>query len=519
LNKTDSTLQTELLVQQFKNYTQGLTAKNKAKVNKKIAIIGGGISGILASAELLRAGYDVNVFEKRDSIGGTWLKNNYPGVQCDVVAPLYTYSKFQKKSENPYLNRDQIIEYLNQFTESQDLIKHIKFNCEVISTIWNKQINKWEIIFQQDNRYQLDKHYDYVILAVGQLSKPKYPNNFESQFVNNKVLHSSEFNPEVKFKDKAVTIIGSAASSSQIVTSIINDVKSLNIVSKSMNWFSYSPFYRKNYDADYVNLFNNVPFYKILFNLDTFQDSILGSLEKITKPSLRKEIQAEMISYFYREAIESEKLKLIIPDYPVGAKRILLDDGSWLSAVNNPKTSVYLDEVTSISENYVILKSGKILKTDLTICATGFEASKVYEDIHISNGSITLNSLWNGTPKTYLGILVSSFPNFFVLYGPNTNVVANSSNTFFLECQIQFIIQFLHHLESVQADKFVVKTDKVNQFQDLVDTENLKMPWAIDTVSSWYKNESGKTTQNWPFDALLYWDMTRKINPEDFEIN
>ena len=56
------------------------------------AIIGAGMSGILAAIKVREAGHDCTVFEKADRVGGTWRENTYPGIACDVPSHLYSYS-------------------------------------------------------------------------------------------------------------------------------------------------------------------------------------------------------------------------------------------------------------------------------------------------------------------------------------------------------------------------------------------------------------------------------------------
>ena len=59
----------------------------------RFAIIGAGMSGILASIKLAEAGFeDQVVYEKADRLGGTWRENTYPGIACDVPSHLYSYS-------------------------------------------------------------------------------------------------------------------------------------------------------------------------------------------------------------------------------------------------------------------------------------------------------------------------------------------------------------------------------------------------------------------------------------------
>ena len=56
----------------------------EAKVINSFAVIGAGMSGVLAGIKLKKAGYPFKIFEKADRVGGTWRENTYPGIACDV---------------------------------------------------------------------------------------------------------------------------------------------------------------------------------------------------------------------------------------------------------------------------------------------------------------------------------------------------------------------------------------------------------------------------------------------------
>jgi cation diffusion facilitator CzcD-associated flavoprotein CzcO len=64
-------------------------------MEKRFAIIGAGMSGILCAIKLTQAGHKhITVYEKADRIGGTWRDNVYPGLTCDVPAHAYTYGRW-----------------------------------------------------------------------------------------------------------------------------------------------------------------------------------------------------------------------------------------------------------------------------------------------------------------------------------------------------------------------------------------------------------------------------------------
>lgn len=61
----------------------------------KIVTVGAGFSALIFAHKLqhqhpeFQEMVEHKIFESRNDIGGTWLVNRYPGVQCDVPAHVY----------------------------------------------------------------------------------------------------------------------------------------------------------------------------------------------------------------------------------------------------------------------------------------------------------------------------------------------------------------------------------------------------------------------------------------------
>ena len=51
-----------------------------------------------------------------------------------------------------------------------------------------------------------------------------------------------------------------------------------------------------------------------------------------------------------------------------------------------------------------------------------------------------------------------------------------------------------------------------------IDADNLKRAWGAATVNTWYKNQHGRVSQNWPYGLLDYWKQTRKVASGDYEL-
>ena len=108
------------------------------------------------------------------------------------------------------------------------------------------------------------------------------------------------------------------------------------------------------------------------------------------------------------------------------------------------------------------------------------------------------------------------FPNFFMLYGPNTNIVVNGSIFFFSECSVRYIIESIKLLAQTGHQTLEPRPEVFTAYNERVDERNQQMAWGSPNVSSWYKNSAGRVSQNWPFPLVDYWSATIKPDPKDF---
>jgi 4-hydroxyacetophenone monooxygenase len=153
------------------------------------------------------------------------------------------------------------------------------------------------------------------------------------------------------------------------------------------------------------------------------------------------------------------------------------------------------------------------------VYGTGFQASHFLEPMQVTGtGGADLHEQWAGDARAYLGITIPGFPNFFCLYGPNTNIVINGSIIYFSECGVRYILGCLELLLRGHHASLDVRKDVHDEFNERVDAENRMMAWGWSNVHSWYKNEHGRVAQNWPFTLLEYWQRTLAPDPDDYVV-
>lgn len=139
----------------------------------------------------------------------------------------------------------------------------------------------------------------------------------------------------------------------------------------------------------------------------------------------------------------------------------------------------------------------------------------------IGKKGINLNDYWKeDNPKALLGITVPHFPNFFIMYGPNTNLAHGGSIVFHGECQIRYILGCINLLLEKNFKTMDCKKEPFEKYNSDVDVQHEKMVWTHNKVNSWYRrNGTGRITTNSPWRLVDYWNFTREPKEKDYQFS
>jgi 4-hydroxyacetophenone monooxygenase len=207
----------------------------------------------------------------------------------------------------------------------------------------------------------------------------------------------------------------------------------------------------------------------------------------------------------------------VLPHYPPAAKRVVRDNGIWARTLNRDDTTLVTTEIAEVTEAGVRTADGVEHEVDVLIYGTGFRASQFLVPMRVTGrDGVDLHDRWDGEARAYLGVTVPGFPNLFLMYGPNTNIVINGSIIYFSECETHYILESIRMLLATAHRTMDCRPDVHDAYNAAVDEENRQMAWGASSVNTWYKNASGRVTQNWPYSLLEYWRRTRTPDPEDY---
>ena len=162
-----------------------------------------------------------------------------------------------------------------------------------------------------------------------------------------------------------------------------------------------------------------------------------------TSVSAPNEMLRTMLGMYYEVAFPDPELRAkMLPSYPPIAKRVVLDGGRFPTALQRANVTVETTPIDAINAGGIATVDGVQHDFDVIIYGTGFQASEFLTPMKIEGtGGRDLREQWDGDARAYLGITVPHFPNLFLMYGPNTNIVINGSITYFSECEAQFIVE------------------------------------------------------------------------------
>lgn len=496
----------------------------------RVLVVGAGMSGLLTAIRLGQAGISYTVIEKNADVGGTWLENTYPGCRVDSSNHMYSYS-FEPNHLWPqhFSTQPVLLKYFQDVAARYELKKHIRFETAVKEMIFDEARGLWKVCLTLKDGAEEWVEAEAVITAVGQLNRPRFPEIKGRERFKGPSFHSAQWRHDVDLTGKKVAVIGTGASAFQFVPEIAPKAKSLTIFQRTPPWVFPTPNYHENVPEGKKWTLESVPYYDKWYRfylLWMATDGLLPAVradEGWNGPSTAVGQQNLMFREMIAGAIAAQAADApqladkVIPQYPLGGKRALLDNGHWIRSLKRDNVSLITDPITEITETGVVTKDGAEHPADVLIYGTGFQASRFLWPMKIKGrGGADLHETWAGDPRAYLGVTTPGFPNLFMIYGPNTNIVVNGSIIFFSECSVRYIIGCLELLAKTGTQTLEVKKSVHDEFNVRVDAGNAKMAWGAPQVTSWYKNEAGRVTQNWPFALVDYWRATLAPNPDDF---
>jgi cation diffusion facilitator CzcD-associated flavoprotein CzcO len=458
-----------------------------ATMDIDVVVIGAGFGGLAMLHRLREAGFGVQGVEMGDGVGGTWFWNRYPGARVDIQSVEYSFSIAREVQDEwtwteLMAPQEELERYVNFVADRLDLRRHIKLETRVTAMTWDEASATWLVETDKGDAWRAR----FVVTAVGCLSAPLEPQIEGLHSFKGDTLYTNRFPKDgYDFTGKRVGLVGTGSSGVQATPVVARQAGHLWVFQRSAAYTMpagnrpWGPgefeALREDYDtiraAQLASALGAARFGAVAIGelldppkiLDMTKEERLARLDRdgwlaatafawadvgldIEANRAAQELYAEMIR---REVRDSETAAALVPHYPMGCKRPIIDIGYFDTFNRDNVTLVDLRKgaIQRVTPEGIETAQG-LFPLDTILYATGFDAmtgSLNRIDIR-GRGGLLMRDAWIAEgPRSYLGLMVAGFPNLFTITGPGspsvlTNMIAS------IEQHSLWIVECLSHL-------------------------------------------------------------------------
>ena len=452
-----------------------------------------------------------------------------PALEFDLNSFVYSFAFAQKVWTHYYADRAEIATYFKEFAREHGLYQHVQLNTEVESCTWDERTHRWRVAVRGGD----PEHGNVLVSAVGQLSRPKDPDIPGWKTFKGAHFHSARWDHSVEFAGKRIGVIGNAASAMQFIPRLAQVAKSVTVFMRTPNWLFPRPLLHEPVSDTEQWLMRNMPYYAAWYRAFEFIPQLEGVLEisevdpnypptEIATSAANAEARKQALAFIERQIADRPDLRpFVVPDHPFASKRYVCDNGTWIKTLKRDNVKVTKSPIERINEEGVITADGAHHNFDVLVYGIGFKASEFLMPMDVvGRGGVHLHDKWGGDARAYLGMTISGFPNFFCLYGPNTNLLVHLSSIIHMnESLTGYIVDAIRFLLQSGTNAVDVREDVYSTYNHRLDAVGALRTWEWSSVSSWYKNSKGRSAQNYPFSAVELAQRSTSIDQTDFIVS
>jgi cyclohexanone monooxygenase len=444
-------------------------------------VIGAGFGGIYMLKKLRdELGLRVRAFDKAGGVGGTWYWNRYPGAKSDTETFVYQYSFDRELLQEwewttRYVDQPDILAYLENVVDRHDLRKDIQLDTSVDGLVFDEHTGIWTVR-TGDGRTSTAR---YVVCAVGLLSKINLPDIKGIDSFQGTLAHTGAWPEDLTLEGKRVGVIGTGSTGTQFICAASRIADHLTVFQRSPQYVvpsgngPVSAQYVAGVKRDYDRIWNQVRNSMVAFGFEestvpatsvsaeerqrVFQENwdkgngfrfMFGTFSDIAVDPAANEAAAAFIRGKIAECVQDAETARKLTPTDLYAKRPLCNEDYYevYNRGNVSLVSIKENPITEITPRGVLTEDGTEHELDVLVFATGFDAvdgNYVRMDIR-GRGGETIQRHWQDGPTSYLGVTTSSFPNLFMILGPNgpfTNLPPS------IETQVEFITELVGEAE------------------------------------------------------------------------
>ncbi|KAF2691355.1 FAD/NAD(P)-binding domain-containing protein [Lentithecium fluviatile CBS 122367] len=522
-----------------------------------VLIVGAGASGIAMACRLKdELGFDqFRIFDRQAGIGGTWWINRYPGVACDVPAVFYSFSFAQNPNWTSFHppGRD-IVQYYHDVCRQYKITDKFELNTDIEQCTWLEDEKLWEVrlrrmvagmgdlsakdrmkVVQEKGEAAVYTETEIVkakvvVSCVGGLVEPKgWPDEIPGlEKFQGKVFHSARWDENVDFTDKNVVVVGTGCSSAQVVPRLPKapyNAKSVVQLMRTPPWVVPAfepPGGDEWWDKNGPTLMRNIPGLRPTLRFLVFLGGEQSFMQIFPNTPYaekhRKKLEEQMLKRMKR-IVPAKYHEMLTPDYGIGCKRRIFDK-AWYQSLNNEKIELTTQPLNRVNENSVVLGPGVTYPTDaksdlperefpadIIVLANGFDTKKWLHPLRVAGkgGKDLVETMdERGGPQAYQGTAMDGFPNFFMIFGPNT-VTGHSSVVMASENMVNYSLNYIKLLLNGDAAAVDVKREAEERYTAMIQRALKNTVFMSGGCNSWYFTNDGWNSTGYPYSQVDFW--------------
>jgi cation diffusion facilitator CzcD-associated flavoprotein CzcO len=476
----------------------------------RVAIIGAGLGGLAAAVKLRqRTTADFVIFEQSAGIGGTWRDNRYPGCEVDIHSHAYSYSFLKYEWPRTHATQPELLAYAEHVVKVFGLDAHLRLNTKVTSLTWEEPAARYVLSTGDGERHE----FDAVISATGLLSVPRYPDWPGLASFAGVCFHTARWEPEHDLSGKTVAVVGTGSTSAQVVPAIAPRVGRLYVYQREPGWVE--PKREREFTRRELWFYRHVPLAQRAHRAWLFYRAMRRFKGFDVNSKLQRQLREACLAFINRSVADLVTRDAVTPRYPWGCKRVVLAS-TFYDTLNRPNVELVPHEVTRVTPAGLVDAAGAERPVDVLILSTGFQPTSFLAGIDVKGrDGRGIHDAWQQRPSAFLGITVAGFPNFFILYGPNTN--GGGSIIHQLERQAEVAANAVRRLERGSVFRRTVRSIDTRpraqrRWVAWVDHRLATAASAMDSgCHNYYHAEGGANVTQWPGTHLGYAVATRLL--------
>lgn len=493
----------------------------------EVAIIGAGPAGIATAVQLERMGVPYRVYDRRDEIGGTWSIHKYPDIRVDTLSITYEFSFDDEYPWREYFARgEDVREYLEFIAAKYGVREHIHLGHDLENARFDEGENRWDLCFRGPEGRPVERSANVVVSAAGVFAKPKLPDLPGIDDFEGTLLHPTQWTREHTARGKRVAVIGNGSTGVQLLARVAEEADHTTVFQRTPQWIAPRPNYGKAVEPEVRWLLENLPGYwnwsryTSIIGLMTWHEDYLipdPDWEKqgghITKKS--EELREAMIGYIEEQVGDRpDLLEKLIPDYAPMVRRPVVDN-DWYKSLTRDDVDLVTSGIERLTPTGIETSDGKHHEIDFIVFATGFEVDQfLWPAEYRGEGGLELREAWGDqSPQAYLGMMVPRFPNFFMMYGPNSQPVSGGiSLPSWFQIWAAYLAQCLHTMFEEGHARVGVEEAAFAAYNAELDAVGAELAFIKDTRSverNYYVDAAGRLVVNTPYETAELYAMMK----------